>query len=62
LQKKKPVAEKEQSLLNSFEPAAIIESEEMARRIAMAQRDFLMKSFKITEQVAKRKVMQCSYY
>lgn len=57
-QKNNHVAEKKQSFLNSFEPAPIIESEEMSRRIAMAQRDFLMKSFKITEQVTRKDVMQ----
>ncbi|XP_021934643.1 tubulin polyglutamylase TTLL13P-like isoform X2 [Zootermopsis nevadensis] len=53
LLKNKHVAEKKQSFLNSFEPSPIIESEEMSRRIAMAQRDFLMKSFKITEQIIR---------
>ena len=48
---RKPVSERKQSCLNSFEPGVIIEAEERERTVAMAQREFMMKCFGITEQV-----------
>ncbi|XP_069694398.1 tubulin polyglutamylase TTLL13-like isoform X2 [Periplaneta americana] len=48
---KKLVPEKKQSFLNSFEPDPIVEAEEKERSMAMAQREFLLKSFGITEQI-----------
>ncbi|KAJ9592946.1 hypothetical protein L9F63_015370, partial [Diploptera punctata] len=48
---KKPVTEKKQSYLNSFKPDPIIEAEERERSTGMAQREFLLKSFGIAEQI-----------
>lgn len=44
LQKKKPSS-------NSFEPVPIVEAEEKERQALMAQRDFLVRSFRVVDQV-----------